>query len=394
MKRILFVDHANRILGGAEINIVELLGSPRAKQSWTSGCACPRGSRLSEALEEVGVPSWDYTFGAALDQFRLVGRRFSLLAGLRGLGALRATRRTLARVIDDFRPEVVVTCTNKDHFCAAATCRQTRVPLIWWVNDIVSADFFPWAARAAFFWHAQRGPARLVTVSEFAREALRRAGLPSSLLTTIHNGISLTRYRRTERGSLRKQWNLSDSELLVGIVGRFTPWKGQEFFLRLAQAWIGQGRPGHFVLAGHAFNEEQAFEARLRSFVTEHGLTSRVHFVPFLPDIAAALSDLDVAVHTSLRPEPFGRVIIEAMAAEVPVIAARDGGVPEIVQHGLNGLLAVPGDLQDYLSQLTQLLSSASLRAKLGAAGRRIVEERFTLDRVCEGFDRVFAEVV
>ena len=393
MKRVLFVDHANRILGGAEINVVELLGSPAAKQNWSVAAACPRGSRLGETLKEVGVPLWDYGFDSSLDQLRLVGRRLSLVAGLRALAVLRTARRNLVRIIADFRPAVVVSVTNKDHFCAAAACRECRVPNVWWVNDIISADFLPWAARAAFRWHARRGAARLVAVSEFAREALLRAGLQPSLVTTIHNGIPLARYRRTERGLLRRQWNLSEAEPLVGIVGRFTPWKGQELFLRLAQAWISQGGAGHFVLAGHAFNEEQAFEDGLRAFVAEQGLSDRVHFVPFLPNISAALSDLDVMVHASLRPEPFGRVIIESMAVGVPVLAARAGGVPEIIQHNVDGLLAAPADLPDYLRQLGQLLASPAERARLGEAGYRMMQARFGLERVQTEFDRVFAEV-
>jgi len=390
MKRVLFVDHAHRILGGAEINIVELLGSALAKQRWAAACACPRGSPLGEALKEVGVPLWDYGFDSSLDQLRLVGRRFSFRAWLRGWAALRVARKNLARIIAESGSAVVVTCTNKDHFCAAAACRRIGVPQVWWVNDIISADFFPWPARAAFLWHARRGPAKLVTVSEFARIALLRAGLAASRVATIHNGIPLGRYQKTARGLLRQQWGLPDTELLVGIVGRFTPWKGQEFFLRLAQAWIQQQAAGHFVLAGQAFNEEQAFETGLRSFVAEQGLGRRVHFAPFLADIAAALSDLDIVVHASLRPEPFGRVIIEAMAVGAPVIAANDGGVPEIVEHGVNGLLAAPGNLEAYLEQLHQLASSAQLRSQLGGAGRQSVEARFTLERVCEGFDRVF----
>ena len=393
MKRVLFVDHANRILGGAEINLVELLGSPAVKQRWAAACACPPGSRLGEALQQTDVPCFDYGFDSSLDQLRLVGRRFSFRAGLRGWAALRAARKTLARIIAESRASVVVSCTNKDHFCAAAACRQAGASQVWWVNDIISADFFPWPARAAFLWHARRGRARLVTVSEFGRSALVRAGLAASRVTTIHNGIPLARYQRTERGLLRQQWNLSDAELVVGIVGRFTPWKGQELFLRLAQAWNERKAPGHFVLAGHAFNEEQGFETGLRAFVANQGLGDRVHFVPFLPNIAAALSDLDVLVHASLRPEPFGRVIIEAMAVGVPVIAAKDGGVPEIVEHGVNGLLAVPGSLEDYVRHLEQLASSPQLRSQLGAAGRQNVEARFTLERVGEAFDRVFAEV-
>jgi glycosyltransferase involved in cell wall biosynthesis len=287
----------------------------------------------------------------------------------------------------------VVSCTNKDHLASWPACRRARIPSVWWVNDILSRDFFPWIVRRTFVRQARRGATRLVAVSEYVRNVLLRHALFPGRVVTIHNGIPLERYQRRPRGFLRALLNLGPDEFLLGVAGRFTPWKGQDFFVRLAEAWVKRSRPGHFVLIGHSFNEDQPFERQLRDEVRGRGLDERVHFVPFQSDIAAALSDLDVFVHTSTKPEPFGRVLIEAMAVEVPVIAANHGGVPEIVTHGVNGLLAAPGTLRAYLSAMEALHRDERLRTRFAAAGRARVVDQFPIARVRAGFDQLFTAI-
>ncbi|MEK7684765.1 MAG: glycosyltransferase family 4 protein [Verrucomicrobiota bacterium] len=392
MKRVLFVDHVNRILGGAEINLLELLSAAAAAQNWTVACACVRDGLLSRRLAEMRILQWNYGFDPALNTFRLVGKKLSFVKGVRTMLALREGRQMLADIIAQFHPDAVVTCTNKDHFCAAALGRRLPTPFVWWVNDIVSPDFFAWPVRFAFRRQAFRGASRIVAVSEYARRALLQEGLPERLITTIHNGLPLEHYRRTEPGFLRNQLGLPPHQPLAGLVGRYTPWKGQDFFLRLAQAWIRQNQTGHFVLIGHAFNEDQAYEAALRRFVSEHGLSARVHFLPFQQNMAAVLSDLNLLVHASVLPEPFGRVIIEAMAVGTPVLAARAGGVPEIITHEVTGWLAEPGHLESYLAQLQKALLPGPDSARLAEAARRLVQERFTLEQVRQKFESIIAE--
>ena len=388
-RRVLFVDHVRHILGGAEVNLIELLAEPGARRGWQAEVATDPEGRLHEALAPLSVPRHAYGFDSQLGRLRIVGRRFPLTGALRSLRALASARRQLRDILPRARPDVVISCTNKDHFAAGAVCRAAGIPSVWWVNDILSPDFFPWAARRAFRHHARRDATRLIAVSHFAREALITAGMAPDRVVTIHNGIPLERYCPSPRGALRRMLNISDDEPLAGILGRFTPWKGQDFFVRLAEAWCRDHPRGQFALVGHAFNEDQAFEHALRDAVRTRNLRTRVHFVPFQRDVAAALSDLDVLVHASLKPEPFGRVIIEAMAVGTPVLAARAGGVPEIIDSGAHGWLAGAGDLAGYLEGLQRLLGNSTERARLGEAGRRRVVERFSLTRVREDFDRL-----
>lgn len=391
MRCVLFVDHVNRILGGAEVNLVELLAEPGARKAWTATVACSPGSPLDERLAGLGVRRVPYAFGRAVNELRVVGRRFPLLGAVRGLRALQAAGRRLGEILRETGAEVAVSCTNKDHFAAASACRRGRARSVWWVNDLLSAEFFPGPARRAFTWRARRGAARLTPVSEAARRALLEEGVPAARVTAIPNGIPLERYARRARGTLRRLIGAGDDEFLAGIVGRFTPWKGQDVVIRVARRWREAGLPGRFLLIGRAFNEDAPYEAALRE--AARGLEDVVQFVPFQPDIGAALSDLDVLLHASVKPEPFGRVIIEAMAVGVPAVAACAGGVPEIITAGQDGLLVPPGDEAAYVAALRSLTEDPTRRAALGTAGRRTVEARFTVGRVQRDFERVFAEV-
>ncbi len=391
--RILFVDHVSKVLGGAEVNLLELLALPAAKERWDIHVACAPGSPLDDALGRLGIRRHTFGFAPALNELRVVGRGINLLAKLRGWQELRRATRRLAQIAADVRPDRLLSCTNKDHFAAGQVGQAAGIPSLWWVNDILSADFFSWPVRRVFARQACQRAARLIPVSAFGREALIREGIPADRIVPILNGIPLDRYRRSTSTLLRDQLKIRPGEPVIGLAGRITPWKGQDLFTRIAAEWAGQNRPGRFVIIGRAFNEDAPFEAALREFIRVEKLESRVQFVAFQSDIAAALSQLDVLLHCSTKPEPFGRVIIEAMAVGTPVIAARAGGVPEIITPGVDGGLARPGNVTDYMAELISLLADERQRGDWSKAGRATVEQRFTLERVFADFDRVVASV-
>ena len=393
-KRILFVDHVSKVLGGAEINLVELLGLPHLRERWDVSVACSPGSPLETAIAKVSIPRHAFGVSQSLNEMRVVGRRFSPIRAWQGWREVRAATRRLESIIAGSRPDVVISCSNKDDLIAGNAVQRSGTPNIWWFNDILSPEFFSWPVRRVFSQRARRQAARVVTVSEFARRSVLAHGLPADRVTTVHNGIPLERYRRSQSTLLREQLRIPTGEPLIGLVGRITPWKGQDFFLKLAKDWAGQGRPGRFLVIGRAFNEDAPFEATLKRFVTTHRLESRVHFVAFQSDIALTLSQLDLLLHCSTKPEPFGRVIIEGMAVGLPVIAAAAGGVSEIITPGVDAGLAEPGNADAYLAQMTAILGSAEKRAAWSIAGRRTVETKFTLERVFQDFDRVAAEVM
>jgi len=393
MKRVLFVDHVDRVQGGAELNVIELLTRSPFPREWRVACACPDTSPLYRSLSSAGIECLDYRIPAALSEARFVDRTFPLKRLLDWPAAMREARWQLHTIIGQFKPDVLVTCTNKDHFVAGAACQLVKLPHVWWVNDALTGDFFSWPTRQVFRWQA-RGAARVIAVSEYCRTALTGLGVAAEKTVTIHNGIPPLTVDVNRSGTLREFFSIPSAELLFGTAGRFTPWKGQELFLELARRWVADNRPGHFLLIGRAFNEEQAFEDKLKQFVIKHKLEERVHFVAYQSNLPLVLMELDVFLHTSLRPEPFGRVLLEAMIARVPVLAAAAGGVPEIIDNGENGLLAQPGDVQDYFNQLDRLTGSEAERHRLAAAGRETALRQFTVNRVSQQFNKLLNEVI
>jgi glycosyltransferase involved in cell wall biosynthesis len=132
----------------------------------------------------------------------------------------------------------------------------------------------------------------------------------------------------------------------------------------------------------------------LRQFVTEHRLGKRVHFVPFQSNVAAALSDLEVLIHASLRPEPFGRVIIEAMAMRKPVIASKAGGPLEIVDDGINGFLVPPGDDAELAEKIVLLLTNPELASQLGHEAYLKTRRCHTIEQHVEAVSRVYRSML
>lgn len=385
-RRLLFVDGHPATPGGAQVNLIELLGHPHARTRWEIRVACDPASPLSGALTRQRILRQHYRHPEPVGR---LGRLFRLGTARHREQAARRLQDLLA----GFQPEAVISCSGRDHLAAGMAAAASGIPSVWWVNENLTPDFFSWAARRTFVSEALAHATRLVPVSHYGAAALKQAGVPENRIRVVHNGIPLRRYQRGHSTLLRRQLRLKPGEPLIGFVGRITPWKGPRFFLELAERWAAERRPGRFVLLGPVAREDEAFAACLREFVRDRGLRGRVSFPPPPASEADALAQIDLLIHCSIKPEPFGRVIIEGMAAGVPVIGACDGGVPEIITQGVNGGMAAPGNLTDYLARLTAVLGNPAMRTAWVNAGHRTVQQRFTLDRVFDDFEGVFEEL-
>jgi len=156
--------------------------------------------------------------------------------------------------------------------------------------------------------------------------------------------------------------------LTFGVVGRLAPWKGQDFFLRsFAQAF--PDGPERAVVVGGALFGEDDYAQTLPQLASKLQIAERVELRGHRPDVWDELSRLDVLVHASVTPEPFGQVILEGMAAGVPVIAADAGGPAEILEHDVTGVLYKPLDAQALASAMRRM-HDARLRERLSVAAR------------------------
>jgi glycosyltransferase involved in cell wall biosynthesis len=208
----------------------------------------------------------------------------------------------------------------------------------------------------------------------------------------VFNGISEAPFAAFEgvaNAELRARFNLPLGAFLIGAYSRLASWKGQHVLLEAIAATPDM----HAVLVGAALFGEDEYEAQLHAFVKERGIADRVHFLGFQRDIAACMKAVDVVAHTSITPEPFGRVIVEGMLAKRPVVASRAGGVVEIVDDGVNGMLCEPGDAQALAKTLVELQTNARLRARLVENGYATARRRFGTRNYVQSVERVLAGV-
>ena len=214
----------------------------------------------------------------------------------------------------------------------------------------------------------------MVAVSEDVREFLvQQVGVPPDRVTTVHNGIDMERYAPDPkvRYEERTRLGISNDELLVGAVGNLYAVKGHRYLLE-ALAQVRQSAPNiRCVIAGRG-----ELRADLERHAAVLGIASNVQFLGFYDRVPALLQAIDVFVHPSVS-EGLPLAVLEAMASGKPVIATRVGGIPEVVVHGRNGLLAAPASAEDLARQLEAILVSPSIGRRLGEEARETVREWF-----------------
>jgi glycosyltransferase involved in cell wall biosynthesis len=176
---------------------------------------------------------------------------------------------------------------------------------------------------------------------------------------------------------------------LVGAFGRLAPWKGQHVLIEALRELPGV----HALIVGQDLYGEREYEAALRQTVTEGGLADRVHFLGFRTDIPLLMRAVDVVVHTSTAPEPFGRVIVEGMMSGRPIVATAGGGPEEILQNGTSGIIVPPNDSGALATAIRRLLEPGAWRNRIVAAAQGRAHRLFSLSSMLEQIDDLIYRV-
>jgi len=178
------------------------------------------------------------------------------------------------------------------------------------------------------------------------------------------------------------------------MVGNIRKWKGQDVLVRAFAGLVGEHENLKCVFVGSETASDREFRLQLDRLVHQLGLADRVIFAGYRERVADYMNALDVVVHASVDPEPFGRVLIEAMALGKPVVAARAGAIPEIIDEPNCGLGFMPGDHSDLCSVLRILVSSSDRRLRIGNAGRRRARDEFNITRNVSETQKIYRELL
>ena len=231
-----------------------------------------------------------------------------------------------------------------------------------------------------------------------SRHAWDRFGysLPARRGTVIYDGIEVCPHdRHVGRQRLLVQFSLPSDARLVGMVGRLAPQKDHATLIRAAARVLELDPTVRFLVVGDHTGTDAARQHHqmLARLVEDRRLTGRVIFAGFRDDVPQLLSGLDMSVLVT-NFEGFGLVIVEAMAQGTPVIATDVGGVTEIITDQVTGLLHRPADDADLAEKILALLSNRALGERLGEAGRRLVEDRFTIRQFAASVGRLYRETL
>lgn len=287
------------------------------------------------------------------------------------------------------REEVGLVFTNSAAtFSGALAARSLRVPHVWSVHEILEGR-----ERLLSFFLGGRLLARLIrrlskTVIVNSRTT-GRAFARQTDVEVVPNGLDPKGAvgRRDER--LRKRLGFNKKDIVLGVVGKVTPAKGQREAVR-ALALLSAMRPGLKLLLVGLVGDEKYFR-ELQELVREQGLEGKVVFTGFVVDVYVHLRQMDLLLIVS-RTESFGRTAIEAMAASVPVLAASVGGLPEVVIDRRTGFLVKSTEPAVLAHGIEGVLDNPSTVKKIVRAGRLAVKDRYAIRMLVKDVERIMLE--
>lgn len=402
--RILYLSQSSQ-LGGAERSLLDFLASLRLNQpEWSLHLVVPNAGPLVAEAETLKVSTSIVKLPAALGRLgdsgaggnsgRQVGTAELLARTVRALFSIRSYLGELRSTIAKVAPDLIHANGFKMDILGV-WAKPTQLPVVWHIHDYTSSR--PVMARLLRL-HA-RSCAGAIANSNSVADDLREVCGDGLRVKTIYNAVNLESFSPLGPiADLDQAAGLAPAPLgtiKIGLVAAMARWKGHEVFLRAISKIPHELPIRAYIIGGRLYQTDGSEYAidELRDLALRLGVTDRVAFTGFIADSAAAMRALDVVVHASTQPEPFGLVIAEAMALAKPVVVAYAGGVSEVINDGLDALSHPPGQAEILASQIVQLAVHPELRAKLGSAARATAERRFDRMRLGAEVTSAYADL-
>ncbi|NJR70205.1 MAG: glycosyltransferase [Synechococcales cyanobacterium CRU_2_2] len=375
--RILFLDQSGE-LGGAELCLLDLA----SRLSSDGLVALLADGPFAERLRQAQIP-----VQVLQSQATTVRKNSRLWQGIAGGGPLLLPAWRAGRLAQQF--DLIYANTPKALIVGAIAHILSRRPLVYHLHDILSDEHFSQTNLNLLVFLANRFASLVIANSEATRTAFVEAGGNAGAgdgqrdrCPVVYNGFDPAQYvvSSEQLDPLRCSLNLPAEAFIIGHFSRLSPWKGQHILLEaLAQC------PEQVValLVGDALFGEDEYVQQLHQQVARLGLEGRVKFLGFRSDIPALMHLCDLVAHTSTAPEPFGRVIVEAMLCGTPVVAARAGGAVELIEPGRTGWLTEPGNAAQLAGVIQACLHNPQEAREGAIAARTSAYQHFGLDATC-----------
>jgi glycosyltransferase involved in cell wall biosynthesis len=380
--RIVYVNHTGHVSGAEQMLLDVLRGLDRSL--YEPHVLCPAEGRLAEEIKAANVPC---------RSLPPVNSRFALRPDL----ILRSVRHfwkaivAMRRHVKELKPDLVHANTIRSGIAASIATVGTGIPVLWHVHDILPRHVLSTAIRI-FAFVTQR--TQVIAVSHASAREFCGAVPFDGRVRTIHNGIDLDRFpmKSGAPSAFRERLSIPDDAFLVCAVGQVCARKGLSELLDAFVSIQERAPQMHLAIVGRAvFKHEEGYLNSLLNAAAASKCADRVHFTGELRDVSSVLQGADLLVLNS-QQEPFGLVLVEAMASGTPVLATRVGGIPEIVRDSENGWLIEKGDTSGLASKLLELSHNPNLLRLVAKEGREATCPQFSLQRFHGNLQRVYSE--
>lgn len=257
----------------------------------------------------------------------------------------------------------------------------------------------PWKEirKHIFLKKVAKGVNKFIAISHYVKEKLVELTIPSQKVEVIYPPVDLEKFNlqfyEKEGRQLRKRVTGSLDKKIVGMVGCFVEWKGHKVFIEAMQRVFQKRKDVFALLVGDDPLPGRGTRCEIERMVKDLGMSKKILFLGHQNNVQIPLAAMDIFVHASVEPEPFGRVIVEAMGMERAVIATKPGGPEEIVENGVTGFLVPPGDSAALADKILELLSNESLCQSFGKKAREVVLERFNVRENIRQMERLYQEI-
>jgi glycosyltransferase involved in cell wall biosynthesis len=372
--KILFIHH-NSSPGGAEFSLVDLV--TKLSDDISPVCAIPDGplstTFTSHGIPVVIVPMRPIVKSANPAYWVKTGFNF-LMVVFKLIGICRKEK---IKVIHANSLTAGIYSAPVSFLC--------RIPLLWHERDLAIHTFLtPLVAKFA---------KRIIAISNAVSENLKmQLGEPSKI-QVIYNGIDVELFHHTDTDGASGFPGLPAGKKTILMAAQFARWKRHNDFIIMASLVKEQIPDAVFVLVGKIKNkDQQEYIQELENSIAEKGLKDQFVWTGFVEDMPCLLQNVNCVVLSADR-EPFGRIVIEAMAASKPVVAVNGGAIPEIIEDGVSGFLIKPGDCKSMAETVCRLLRDRELAINIGKNGLLRVSQKFTIQRTVREFEQLLRDV-
>lgn len=383
MKRVVFFSHS-QYLGGAELSMLDILSRLDRSRFESMLLSIGEGT-LSEKAGGLGAKVIRSPVPPSLADWRR-----DQTANLDVLSQAASSLVKLKELFRRLRPAVLYTHSQKAHILGGLAGRAAGMPVVWHAREVLGGP----ALQLLMSAMSRACPQRIICVSKAV--AKQFPGAPEKI-SVVPNGIDAFEVRRLASESAGKatgvRLRVPISAPLVGMVSRIAPGKGQHVFIETASMISKKSPKANFLIMGGPLFGEETYLQRLHRQAEGLGLGGRIHFTGHLENPLPAMSKLDVLVHCPVVPEGFGRSVAEAMALGVPVVSVRSGGIPELIEDGVSGLLLEPGDAAGLAKAAVRLLSDQALARRLALAARDKIESCFKMEYAMAAIEQTLLTV-